>query len=135
MPEDGQERPKPSHPHRDRGLSVVEAVQMTQDAGHTTPPPRYNVGVVPTDTPPTMEYAEKAAFRQAAFRARNVYPGPVGELIAKELLAIEEFGYRMGAEAFGRRLIAAVETAAIKTHVSTQSAARGPMVTPEAKPA
>jgi hypothetical protein len=39
--------------------------------------------------------------RAAAFRATRVYPGPVGELISRELLAWEEFGYRLG----GNRLV------------------------------
>ena len=39
--------------------------------------------------------------RAAAFRARHVYPGPVGELIARELLSWDEFGHRLG----GNRMI------------------------------
>jgi hypothetical protein len=34
--------------------------------------------------------------RAAAFRATSVYPGPVGELLSRELLLWEEFGYRLG---------------------------------------
>lgn len=41
-----------------------------------------------------MTGPEKMRLRSAAFRATRVYPGPVGELVARELLAWEEFGWR-----------------------------------------
>lgn len=35
---------------------------------------------------------------RAAFRARVVYPGPVGRLVCRELLAWSAFGHRLGGE-------------------------------------
>jgi hypothetical protein len=49
----------------------------------------------------TMDHRSRTRLRAAAFRARLVYPGPVGELITRELLSWEEFGYRLG----GNRMI------------------------------
>src|SRR5581483_1105240 len=43
-----------------------------------------------------MDHHERMRLRAAAFRATRVYPGPVGELISRELLSWEEFGYRLG---------------------------------------
>lgn len=34
--------------------------------------------------------------RAAAFRATRLYPGPVGEVLSRELLTFEDFGYRLG---------------------------------------
>ena len=36
--------------------------------------------------------------RAAAFWAKRIYPGPVGELLSHELRSWEEFGYRLGAQ-------------------------------------
>ncbi|ANY07353.1 hypothetical protein AFB00_14845 [Pseudonocardia sp. HH130630-07] len=49
-----------------------------------------------------MEHHEKTRMRAAAFRATRLYPGPVGELVSREILSWEEFGYRLG----GDRMIA-----------------------------
>ena len=50
------------------------------------------------DTLVPMVHHEKARLRAAAFRAKKIYPGPVGELVSRELLAWEDFGYRLGGE-------------------------------------
>jgi hypothetical protein len=44
----------------------------------------------------SMNPADRQRFRNAAFRAIRVYPGPVGALISDELLSWTEFGYRFG---------------------------------------
>jgi hypothetical protein len=49
----------------------------------------------------TMDQRSRTRTHAAAFRARLVYPGPVGELIARELLSWVEFGHRLG----GNRMI------------------------------
>ena len=49
----------------------------------------------------SMNHIEKMRLRAAGFRATRLYPGPVGELLSRELLTWEEFGYRLG----GHRLI------------------------------
>lgn len=42
-----------------------------------------------------MDHHEKMRIRAAAFRATRLYPGPVGELLSRELLTWEEFGMRL----------------------------------------
>ena len=59
-----------------------------------SPPP-----VPPAPSPPSpMDHHEKSRLRTAAFHASRVYPGPVGELISRELLSWEDFGYRLGSK-------------------------------------
>ena len=48
-----------------------------------------------------MDHRSRTQLRAAAFRARLVYPGPAGELLARELLSWDEFGHRLG----GNRMI------------------------------
>lgn len=52
-----------------------------------------------------MDHHEKMRLRAAAFRATRLYPGPVGELISKEILTWEEFGYRLGGAQLIMRLV------------------------------
>jgi hypothetical protein len=52
-----------------------------------------------------MDHHEKMRLRAAAFRATRLYPGPVGELIQRELLTWEEFGYRLGGNQLVMRLV------------------------------
>ena len=44
--------------------------------------------------PGRLEAHEKMQVRAAAHRAKQLYPGPVGDLVARELLDWEQFGYR-----------------------------------------
>jgi hypothetical protein len=55
--------------------------------------------------PPAMNAHERMRIRTAAFHAAQTYPGPIGELISRELLAWEEFGYRLGATGPIMRLV------------------------------
>lgn len=50
--------------------------------------------VRPADPPPRLEPHERGRLRAAAYRATQVYPGPVGQLISRELSAVDEWGYR-----------------------------------------
>lgn len=75
---------------------------------------QYGVAV-PTAPPVRMDSDERMKLRAAAFRATRVFPGPVGELVSKDLLAFEEFGYRLGAHGLVRRLVAAVMNAELPT--------------------
>ena len=63
--------------------------------------------------PKVMDHHEKLRMRSAAFRATRLYPGPVGELVQRELLSWENFGYRLGAgnAGFIPRLVDAIMTA------------------------
>lgn len=51
---------------------------------------------------------EKSRLRAAAEHARRALPGPVGDLIRRELLAYADFGYRMSGDALIPRLAADV---------------------------
>jgi hypothetical protein len=53
----------------------------------------------------TMDPRSRTWLRAAAFRARHVYPGPVGELIARELLSWDEFGHRLGSNQMIMKLV------------------------------
>jgi hypothetical protein len=52
-----------------------------------------------------LDHHEKMRIRAAAFRATKVHPGPVGELLSRELLTWEEFGYRLGGQSLVNRLV------------------------------
>jgi hypothetical protein len=72
--------------------------------------------------PVPMDHHEKMRVRAAAFRATRVYPGPVGELVSRELLTWEEFGYRLG----GSQLVMQVVDQVLKEpipHRDTDAAA------------
>jgi hypothetical protein len=62
----------------------------------------------------SMDHHERMRLRAAAFRATRVYPGPVGELISRELLSWEEFGYRLGARGMIMGIVDAVMNAPIE---------------------
>jgi hypothetical protein len=47
---------------------------------------------------------ERAKVRAAAHHSRRVYPGPLGELVHRELTAYAEFGYRFAIDALVPRL-------------------------------
>ena len=55
-----------------------------------------------------LTFHESALYRTAAGRARRIYPGPIGELVFRELSAYVEFGYRLGNEGLIPRLADAV---------------------------
>ena len=61
--------------------------------------------------PAPMDHHEKMRLRAAAFRSTRLYPGPVGELLSRELLTWEEFGYRLGGGELVMRLVDHVLTA------------------------
>jgi len=46
-----------------------------------------------------LQRHECSRFRAAAAHARRVYPGPLGELVARELSAYAEFGFRFTVDA------------------------------------
>jgi hypothetical protein len=59
-------------------------------------------------THPAMNHHERMRLRAAALRATHVYPGPVGELLSRELLSWEEFGYRLGSQTLITKIVDAV---------------------------
>jgi hypothetical protein len=70
-------------------------------------------------TPVPMDHHEKMRLRAAAFRVTRLYPGPVGELLSRELLTWEEFGYRLG----GSQLIMRLVDDVLKTPLAHRDAA------------
>lgn len=63
-----------------------------------TPRPVYTEPAPPVplaQQQPRMDHHEKMRLRAAAFRATRLYPGPVGELLSREILSFEEFGWRL----------------------------------------
>jgi hypothetical protein len=63
---------------------------------YTSPPP--------TVGPAKSDHHDHARLRLAAFHATRLYPGPVGELISSELLAVEEWGFRLAGTSRAYRL-------------------------------
>jgi hypothetical protein len=51
---------------------------------------------------------EASRFRAAAHHAKRAYPGAIGELLARELTAHAEFGYRFATDGLLTRLAAEV---------------------------
>lgn len=75
--------------------------------------------------PPIMGPAEKTRLRAAAFRVTKLYPGPVGELLSRELLTWEEFGYRLGGSELMMRLVDHILKAEIPTSRPATTSAVG----------
>lgn len=70
-----------------------------------------------------MDHHDRMALRNAAFRATRVYPGPVGELVSRELLTWEEFGYRLGGDKLVMRLMKQIQEMEIPKNDSTTTGA------------
>lgn len=71
------------------------AVHATLAAGESTPSTQAPSGPLAGPAERSMA-ADRVRIREAAARAAQVYPGPVGELLSRELLSWEQFGYRLG---------------------------------------
>lgn len=56
----------------------------------------------------TLQFHESARLRTAALQARRSYPGPLGELVSRELTAYADFGYRLSNDGLIPRLATAV---------------------------
>jgi hypothetical protein len=69
----------------------------------------------PTAKLEAMDHVERQRIRTAAFRATRVYPGPVGELICSEVMAWEEWGYKLGSRSRIMALVEHVESTPTKT--------------------
>ena len=95
-----------------------------------TPEPVYAPNTLehgPRDPAKPMDQTEKARWRAAAARATTAIPGPVGELVARELLIVEEFGWALGRESLIHRVRADIEARPVKPHIRAQSLTRGPL--------
>jgi len=67
----------------------------------------------PLDRDASADHDGRIRLRTAAARARRVYPGPIGQLISREISNWEEYGYRLG----GRGLIGAIVDQVMRTPV------------------
>lgn len=52
-----------------------------------------------------LDHHEHMRILAAANQAKRAYPGPIGELISIELLAWNEFGYRLGGQSLIARVV------------------------------
>lgn len=59
--------------------------------------------------PPLMSLAARSRMRDHADQAQRLYPGPIGELVARELRSWAEFGYVLGPNALLGRVVAALD--------------------------
>ena len=82
---------------------------MSELPERTTPPPVYLPGAGPAIPPPGMALTEKMALRTTAVRATKLYPGALGALVARELLAVEEFGWRFSNDSLIDRVRAQID--------------------------
>ena len=71
----------------------------------TTAPPGTPETRLPGDAVALAAH-ERSKLRAAAEHARRALPGPLGDLVHRELLAYAEFGYRMTSDALIPRLAA-----------------------------
>ena len=55
--------------------------------------------------PAPLDYGEQARLRAAAWRAKTVYPGPVGECVSRWLRDWAECGFRFGGASFTEAVI------------------------------
>lgn len=60
-----------------------------------------------------LDQESRARLRSAAHRVTRIYPGPVGELLERELRTWEEFGFRFGSAGLLAALVDHVLTAPI----------------------
>lgn len=75
------------------------------------------------------EATDRALIREAAVRATQVYPGPVGELLSRELLSWEQFGYRLGSHASIMRIVEQI----LSPYVATTERPRNGQVSGDAQ--
>jgi len=59
------------------------------------------------DAPPLLQ-PERSQMRAAGLHARRLYPGPLGELVFRELTAYADFGYQFAGDALIPRLAAEI---------------------------
>lgn len=67
-----------------------------------------------TDTTALLIGRPDPVITRAALRARTVYPGPVGLLVCRELLAWSRFGHRLGPDALVPQLVEEILAAAAR---------------------
>lgn len=56
-----------------------------------------------------LEAVDRGRLMTAAIRARRAFPGPVGDLVARELSTWADLGFRFGGDATIAKLVTAIE--------------------------
>lgn len=69
--------------------------------------PAYRVPAAPPDK---LESCEKSRLRAAAAKATRTFPGAIGQVLARELQAHEEFAYRTAPDGLLMRLVRQLES-------------------------
>jgi hypothetical protein len=65
----------------------------------------------PNEPPRTMDPHEKLKLRSASYRVRKLgLPPAMAELLARELMTWEEFGYRLGTSSIVRKAVDEIMT-------------------------
>lgn len=73
-------------------MNQVDGIDLIQ-------PAVANIGTTSATLPaPKLDHLDRGRLLTAATRARQAYPGPVGELVADHLTAWSEFGFRLGGD-------------------------------------
>lgn len=85
-------------------IPLIPTAEQRHRPHFTTPQPVYPP-TAEVHPPAPLHPHEKMRLRAAAYQAVTRYPGPVGELIARELLTWEEFGYRLDNDGLVMRLV------------------------------
>jgi|1185.fasta_scaffold332560_3 hypothetical protein len=70
----------------------------------TIPPPKADPTMA-TAPPAKMDATERSKISAAAHRAKRLFPGPVGELLYREIDVYAQFGWRMDQSGLMPRLV------------------------------
>src|SRR3954464_14293908 len=77
------------------GFVPVATLAEADDAGiDVTEPPTPRLQTPAVVSPGPLAHADKVRLLNAALRARKAYPGPVGDLVARELSTWADLGFR-----------------------------------------
>lgn len=85
----GADGSEPAEPAERPTLTVV-----SDEDEPTNPLYRTAVQVTATDAPGKLTFPETAEVRKAAHKARKLWPGPVGDLVYRELTDYANFAFR-----------------------------------------
>lgn len=63
-----------------------------------------------TAPPEKLAFPDKSRISAAAYRAARLFPGPIGDVLARELLAYADFGWRLERDGVMPRLVDVIMT-------------------------
>ena len=90
------------------------------------PAPRQPPAVRAIDPPPSLAFHETSRLRTAAYLATRLHPGPIGELIQREILDWSEFGFRFDRHGLVGRLVNELMSAPLPRADSARGRATAP---------